>query len=327
MLFFKKKRKEDTEIEKVVKDILDSELKSILHDVTYRLETLYAKEFDKINNTISKISSRDLNLASHMLDGYVIEDNKPTTGSIQWTDCNIVYKGVNYTIVNGSTNKKYVWWDFSATDKTVYQVSDTKPTLEEDDVLVFINDGGMHSTVIGSGKLTHGAAIANGSLSGGELKNGAIGTLQIASGAINSGLIASGAITSGKLGSGAVSTSNLAAGAVDANALGSGAVTSTKIGSGAVTSTAIASGAVGSTAIAANAVTATQLASGAVTSGKIGSGAVSSTNLASGAVTSAAIAAGAVGSTAIAAGAVTGTQIGAGAVASDKLNIAAHIIF
>ena len=182
-----------------VREILMEELKGVLSDVSYRLGVLYAAM-----ERNGQVGSRDLNLAQHQLDGYLIEDNKPTAGSVQWTDVNIVYKGTNYAIQNGNTANKYVYWQFTATDKTILQTSNTKPTLTDDDVLVFVNDGGVHTTEIGSGTLTHGATIVSSSLSGAEVKNGAIGTLQLGSGAVTDAILADNAVTAGKIITGAV---------------------------------------------------------------------------------------------------------------------------
>ncbi len=295
-----------------VREVLNDELKGILHDVSYRLGVLY----DAVERT-GRIGSRDLNLAVHQLDGFTLTDNSPATGKVAWSDCNIVYKGVNYAITDGSTDNKYIWWQFAASPNTVFQTSATKPALTDDDVLVAINNGGTHQLVIGSGRMTSGAAILDGSVDGSAIGSGAITEGKIAALAITEAKLASGAVTSGKIGSGAVESGALASGAVTEAKLASGAVTSGKIGSGAVAESNLASGA----------VTEGKIAGSAVTSGKIASGAVGATQLAGSAVTSDKLASGAVTSAKIAEGAVGSTQIGAGAVATDKLNTALHMIF
>ena len=118
-----------TALKEMVRDILKDELYSLLEDVRYRLSLLDSAESGRL-----LIGSRHLNLSAHQLDGYVVADNSPAAGSIAWMDVNIVYKGVNYTVQNGNTANKYIWWDFSATDKTLLQTSNSKPALEEDDV-------------------------------------------------------------------------------------------------------------------------------------------------------------------------------------------------
>jgi hypothetical protein len=349
-----------------VRETMNQEFASVLHDVTYRMGQL--RELGAgVSLDGRRIQTSDLNLASHMIDGYTVANNSPSAGSVAWTDINIVYKGQTYTLANGNTTKKYLWWDFDAVPNTVLQVSDTKPTLTIDDVLVGINEGGTFTSTMTAGKLTPGSALMDGSIGSGELANGAVLGSKIANGAVGSGQLTDGAITEVKLGAGAVTSAKIGSGAVGSTALASGAVVSGKIAANAVGSTEIASNAVGTTQIAANAVTATQIgtgavtagkiganavtdttiATGAVTSGKIGSGAVGSTALASGAVTTGKIASGVVGSTELANGAVTsgkiGTgavgsgniatgavgsaQLGAGSIAEDKLNLATHFLF
>lgn len=289
--------------------------KSVLHDITYRIDSLMNMGLMQAGLP-HRITSEMLNLARPILDGFTISDNSPSAGSIAWADCNIVYKGTKHTITNGNTNLKYVYWTL-ATTPTTFKTSATKPTLSDDDILICINDGGIHRLTVGEGRMVNGAAVLDGSISSGELGSGAVTTAKLASGAVDSTILASGAVT----------TTKLASGAVDATALGSNAVTTAKLAANAVDGTKISSGAVGTTQLAASAVDSTKLASGAVNTAALASGAVDSTKLASGAVTTPAIATGAVGSTQLADGSIIGAKIGAGQVATDKLSIATHLLF
>lgn len=310
------------ELRELIKDVLQNELEGLLNDIRYRIESLY-----NAGGAFGMVNARDLYMANHQLDGYTVTDNQPSAGSISWTDCNIVYKGTNYAITNGNTSMKYVWWDFSATDKTKFATSDEKPELTDDDVLVFINISGKHHTEINSGKMTHGATLVDGSVNSSEIATGAVKKLNIAGGAVDSTILADGAVTSGKLGnnavtpgkiaSGAVAEGNIAANAVTSGKIKDGAVVDAKIGANAVTSGKIASGAVVSEKIADNAVESDKIALGAVTNAKIGAGAVNSDKLATNAVTSGKIAD----------GAIVETKIGAGEVSASKLNTAMHMIF
>lgn len=192
----------------LARDVIRDELHGLLNDISYRLGVLYDAENG------GRVGSRDLNLASHQLDGYTVTDNSPVAGSIEWADLNVVYKGVNYDIADGNTNKKYIWWDFSATPNTALQSSDTKPVLTDDDVLVFINHSGVHQTVIGSGRMTSGAAILTGSVDGDAIGTNAITESKVAALAITTGKLGAGAVTSTKLGDGAVTVGKIGAGAV-----------------------------------------------------------------------------------------------------------------
>ena len=294
----------------IVKGLLDQELKSVLHDVSYRLGVLY----DAMEG--GRIGSRDLNLATHQLDGYTVTDDTPA-GGITWADVNIVYKGVNYAITGGNSTMKYIWFDFSATPNTTLQMTNTKPTLTEDDVLVFINNNGKHQTAMSAGKMISGFALLDGTVGGSEIGASAIGSTNIANGAV----------ISGKLGTGAVATGNIANGAVTTTQLGSKAVATGNIADGAVSTAQLGSKVVATGNIADGAVNTTQLGSKAVATANIQDGAVNTAQIAGSAIDSSKIAGGAVGSTQIADSAVIAAKIGAGAVAASKLNTAQHMVW
>lgn len=312
----KKNSKMERMIQNAVKVAMLEGFASVLHDVEYRITALADAALGVKSGIRTKVNSNELNLAQPILDGFTFTDNSPSAGYVAWTGCSMVYKGTTYTITDGNTNKKYIYWQFSGT-KTAFATSDTIPTLTDDDCLIAVNTSGVHSMNIGDGRVTHGATIMSGTVGGTQIGTGAVGTTNIANSAITNTLLASGAVGSGNLASGAVNSSALAAGAVGNAALAANAVQASNI----------ASGAVGSTQLAANAVTSTAIASGAVGSSALASGAVTSSAIASGAVGSAAIAAGSVGSSQIASGAVGSTQIGAGAVASNNLNLAQHLLY
>jgi len=294
-------------IETVVERVLDGKLKSLLHDVDYRIKTLYDAA-DRLTGNNDRVGSKDLNLAHHILDGFVFTDNSPVAGSVAWSGCHVVYKGIDYTITNGDTGLKYIWWDFDAVPNTVFQASNTKPALTSDDVLIAINDGGTARLISVPGKMVPGGALLDGTVGASELGNGAVNSDKLAALAVIESKIASSAITSDKLGSGAVTNVKL----------GDGAVTSTKLGDSAVTNIKLGDGAVNST----------KLASGAVTAGKIAAGGIStSSQFASGVVDNTALGAGAVTTAKIGDMQVTGPKIGAGEVATSKLNLASHLLY
>jgi len=297
-------------IDKAVERTLDTQLKSLLHDVDYRISVLQdLLNRAEVGPTEGRVVSSDLNLAQHVLDGYVFTDNTPTAGSISWSGCHIVYKGTDYTITDGNTDSKYVWWDYSAVPNTVFQTSATKPTLTADDIIVAINEGGMARVVMTPGKMLPGGVLLDGAVSESELASGAVTNAKLAALAVLEGNIGSGAVTNTKLGSGAVDSGKLATGAVVAGKLADGAIDA---------STRFASGVVNSTALGTGAVTAGKLANGAIdTSARFAAGVVDANALGTGAVTT----------TKIGDGQVTGPKIGAGQVAENKLNIAQHLIY
>ena len=302
-------------VEAAVNRAFTDGFKSVLHDITYRIDSLMNMGLRQ-SGLPHHVTSEMLSLAHPILDGFTITDNSPAAGSIAWADCNVMYKGTKHTITNGNTSDKYLYWTMATTPAT-FKTSATKPALTDDDILICINNNGVHQLVIGEGRMVDGAILLDGSIGSGEIGSGAVTTTKIASAAITNGLLATDAVQAG----------NIATGAVTEAKIGSGAVTTGKIGAGAVDSTQLATSAVTDTQLASNAVTETKIASSAVTSTKLATGAVTTDALASGAVTSGTVASGAIGSTQLADGAVIGAKIGAGQVATDKLSIATHLLF
>ena len=68
-------------------------------------------------------------------------EDSPDTNSVAWADVILYWKDSAYTITDGNTDKKYVWWDYDVST-TTFQTSDTKPTLTYQDVLVATTDAG-----------------------------------------------------------------------------------------------------------------------------------------------------------------------------------------
>ena len=71
-----------------------------------------------------------------------ITDNSPSAGYVAWAGVIITFKGVEYTITDGNSNKKFIWWDF--TNPNALQESDTVPTLTDDDCVFLLNKSGTH---------------------------------------------------------------------------------------------------------------------------------------------------------------------------------------
>jgi len=203
----------------------------------------------------------------------VVKDNTPSPGFISWTGLHIVYKGVDYTIQDGNTNKRFVYWKPSVST-TVLQTSDTLPELGDDDLLVFLNKNGIHVTVPTS-------TVVEGSL----IVEESILTNALAANAVTAEKIASGAIEARHLAAESVTADAIAAGAIGAGAIAAGAILSEAIASGQVLADHIAAGQIQSNHIAANQIQANHITSGAITADKIASNAVTAAKIAAGAVT------------------------------------------
>lgn len=108
------------------------------------------------------IEADKLNIVRHIVTGAAWSDNSPSAGYIAWAGAKVTYNGSTYTIADGNTNKKYVWWDFSLS-KTTFQVSNTQPTLTDDDLLVAYNNSGIH-ILVWNATLVDGRNIRTGTI-------------------------------------------------------------------------------------------------------------------------------------------------------------------
>jgi len=71
----------------------------------------------------------------------IFTNDSPDPGYVSWSNVVLYWKDNKYEIADGSTNKKYIWWDYS-TSTTTFQTSDTRPELDLEDVIVGYNDNG-----------------------------------------------------------------------------------------------------------------------------------------------------------------------------------------
>ena len=84
---------------------------------------------------------------AHLIDqAAIFTDNSPESGYVSWSNVTLYYKGTAYSIADGNTDQKYVWWDYDFPDQ--FQTSDTVPDLTKDDVIVGYNDNGTWRLMI-----------------------------------------------------------------------------------------------------------------------------------------------------------------------------------
>ncbi|MHB1453914.1 MAG: hypothetical protein ACYCYM_08215 [Saccharofermentanales bacterium] len=305
----KKHKAQARRIEQAVQRAIGDAFATMLHDITYRMNSLL-----DISANSGRLNASQLNLSHHMIDGYVVTNNSPSAGSVAWTDLNVVYKGVTYALTNGNTNLKYLYWTMATTPSTV-KTSATKPTLGADDILLFINEGGVAVKAVSS--MQSGAILLDGTINSNEIATNAIVAAKIFDGSVTSGKIGSGAVIAGKLATDAVASANIASGAVISGKLGTDAVGSANIASSAVTAVKIADATITGGKIANTTITSNQIADATITGSKIANTTITAAQIADTTITSGKIAD----------SAIIESKIGAGAVATDKLNIATHFIF
>jgi len=88
------------------------------------------------------VPQEDSGLWAHRLGvESIFTNDSPDPGYVSWSNVVLYWKDNKYEIADGSTNKKYIWWDYS-TSTTTFQTSDTRPELELEDVIIGYNDNG-----------------------------------------------------------------------------------------------------------------------------------------------------------------------------------------
>lgn len=135
-----------------VKAGVRSEMDAAVADIERRLSQ--AREIEYANATgiaRTTVHAEDLNIGKHLIDGYTLTPNSPGAGKIAWASLHVVLLGVDYTIADGNTDKKYAWFVKPATGTTATLVTgDTLPTLGANDALIFINNAGVPISVLES---------------------------------------------------------------------------------------------------------------------------------------------------------------------------------
>jgi hypothetical protein len=202
---------------------------------------------------------------------FEVLSNTPSTGYISWSDLNIGYKGIFYNVADGSTNKKFAWWDY--TQPYVLQTGDEVPVLTNDDVLVFFNKNGAAVTVP-MATVVDGSLIVPESIVADAIAANTITGEKIAANTISADNIAANAVTADKVAANAIGAAAIAAGAVATEKLAANAVTSEKIHAGAVTAEKIGAKAVTAEKINVESLSAISSNIGHITAGQIDAGVV-----------------------------------------------------
>lgn len=145
----------------------------------------------------------------------IITNNAPSAGYISWTAFSIQYGGVGYSVGAGSSNKKFVWWEYNG-GTPILQTSDTLPDLAVEDYLLFLNKSGI-GLIVDTTQVIDGSLIVAGSILADGIGANQIQSWHVNANAITAGKIAAGAITSNEIAAGAISAEKLSIGAVGDN--------------------------------------------------------------------------------------------------------------
>lgn len=246
-----------SEIEQTIERILENRLNHMVADVERRLAMAYEVEGGNRNT----VHSRDLNISQHIIEGYTVTANSPGAGSIAWASVHIVYNGVDYTIADGNTANRYVWFvkpgSYTPGTPVTLSSSNTQPTLATGDSMIFINNSGVPISALESGGVA--PAVGPSSVGSTAIIAGAVGTTAIADDAVTNAKVGPAAVGTTEIADDAVNNAKIGPAAVGTGEIADDAVTNAKVGPSAVGNTELADGAVGSTKLGAGAVTPTRL--------------------------------------------------------------------
>ncbi len=250
-------------------------------------------------------------------------NNSPSFGYVSWTNIKVQYQNEEYSIANGNTNLKYIYW---SPNTPAAFTSSNLLDLSSNKLIVAINNTGYCLQQWSTGSVVD-ASVIYGSLSDSQIAaiaaskvTGQLQDYQLAG--ISAAKLTT-QITQTNIADGAVSTPKLAAGAVTANEIAANTITAAQIASGSITGTQIAAGTIQAGNIAAGQISSIQLAANSVIAGKIAADAVDANQIKANAVIAGKIAAGAVDTAQLAAGCIQANNIAAGAITAEKISAGA----
>jgi hypothetical protein len=122
---------------------------------------------------------------------YSILNQSPVNGKIAWSSVRIVYDGAEYLVADGNTADKFVYWVASL--PSALQTSAVFPTLAAQDCLVFLNNGGIATSILDA-SIVDGSLIVPGTVHAGALVANSITADQMAANSITGDEIAANSI-------------------------------------------------------------------------------------------------------------------------------------
>jgi len=119
---------------------------TVTHYVRVRVQDSHGLWSELSNETSGQakasLPQEDSGLWAHRLGvESIFTNDSPDPGYVSWSNVVLYWKDNKYEIADGSTNKKYIWWDYSVST-TTFQTSDTRPELDLEDVIIGYNDNG-----------------------------------------------------------------------------------------------------------------------------------------------------------------------------------------
>ena len=209
------------------------------------------------NISNNSINIGKCNIPTHFISG-TFTNNSPSAGKVSWSGVKVDFNGNTYSITNGNTDKKYIWWDYSVST-TTFQTSDTLPTLANEDCLVATNTSGTH-------RLVWRAYDVNGD----QIQTAAITGSHIANNTITGGNIANSTITAANIANATITGSNIANNTISGSNLVNNTITATQIQNATITTTQISNTA---------GITGNQIANATITASNIATGTITATNI------------------------------------------------
>jgi hypothetical protein len=153
-------------------EALREEMRAAVADIEFRLRQQYELMRRADGGSMNSIYVEDINDGKHRMTGYTVTSNSPGAGSIAWASLHIVYLGVDWTIADGNTALKYVYFVKPGTGTTAtLQTSNTQPVLGPNDALIFVNNAGVPTSVLES---SVPPAVGAGSVGNQAIQDGAV---------------------------------------------------------------------------------------------------------------------------------------------------------
>lgn len=127
-----------------------------------------------------------------------ITNNSPSAGSIAWAAFTIRLNNVSYAVAAGSTNQRWVWWEYKAGVPVINAGADVPATLNDDDLVLFGNKNGI-GVRVQSSNFVDGELLVDGSIFADALSTNLISSQHIVTAGLDAGVIKFGAMSGDRI--------------------------------------------------------------------------------------------------------------------------------